>query len=151
MGAWFNIRTFLFGPPSWLRPPTFEVEGNDVVVLTISGRLNDKAEEGLRSAFEELNRAGVRCLIVNASHASFQGNLIAGELISHLVDLWNHSIRILIVVEPGCERNTDWWLRMTKLDQILETFPSTKVALAAARGGDPGQQESPEDGDRAPG
>lgn len=104
---------------------------SEVTTVALSGPFDDRADEVLSDAFKELDEVSPQGLVLNASRATFLGDHTVGELISHLVRLHENGVRVTLVAERGLRRNTDWWLRITKLDQVFETFENEAAAIAA--------------------
>lgn len=111
------------------RPKVELQERGDVSLLVLTGKFDDGADTVLAVAFQQLDKSKPRCVVLNVSRATFIGNYTVGELVAHMVRLRKQKAEIKLVADPQSSRNTDWWLRGAKLNQVFEVYQDETQAI----------------------
>jgi len=101
------------------------VAGEDVRVLTLTGRLNMVAAPRLRSAVDDEVEAGSRRLVVDLQAVSFIDSSGLGALIAGLKKARQAGGDLRIA---GLTEQVDTVLRLTNLDRVLRPHLSVEAA-----------------------
>ena len=124
------LKSLFSSPPS--PPPEYELRRvEDVSVLTLRGDFGDDADKVIDSAFALLKKDQPVRVVVDVADARFLGNRTVGKLIMYLIELRKAETPLRLVAD--LRGHSEWWLVVTKLNQVFQTYEDEAQAIASFR------------------
>jgi anti-sigma B factor antagonist len=97
-------------------------------ILEIKGEITSFAESALMEAYNQVNRPGLRALIIDFNHLEYMNSSGIGLLITLLIRANRQGKKI---IATGLNDHYQRIFELTRLNEAMHSFPTVEAALAA--------------------